>query len=840
MYLSHYNLKTKPFQMSTDPKFLWLGEKHKEALATLKYAIAENKGVLALTGDVGTGKTTLINALRQSLGKDVIAATIYDPSLKILDFFNIVAAAFNMEKKFSNKGEFLIQLRQFLIKALEKKQKVLLLIDEAQTIGPELLEEIRLLSNLEEKHIRLLNIFFVGQSEFVDILQERKNRALRQRITINYNIESLTLSETETYIKYRLQIAGTKALVFDAGAIQEIFSFSGGYPRLINILCDHALLSGFVKEVEIISTDLIRECKKELRISEWDSGQDIDTLREGRVDGQEKVEVSEKDADSSDDEDAPIRLTRGLYREAPTFEPEKKPFNLIVLGVALIVLIGGIVGYVYFNTEKGKNKKPGDVALKQYKSPYSGQLETKKDDGTIVPSTQTTADVQSEGKSSEILPSDTILAKEAESGLLKEIISEEVESPDTLLSDRISDEIDIKDEAEKESDPWKLLQSNNSVTPQKDETPEPESSPTQAGDQELKSDESKTAAVILAPKKEPDKIQKQAKLPEKQQPKPKPSKTSKKYETKSKKSTLQVTSKSSKPKGSIKALASKTGTPKKITVPVEKVLETSGNQKNLKSRLQAFLTDYSRAYENKQLDKFTTFFAHDAVEGGKRFRSLLPKYRRNFEIIDSLNYRIDLQNYSVQKDTGIIKAEGIYYVRVRLINEGGKWQQGNGKISMVLTSHEDSFQIKQLNSIEGKEKVVFPSPTVQKASLGSSKDMRSRLQAFLTDYSRTYENKQLDKFTAFFTLDALEKGKPFRSLLPKYRSNFEIIDSLDYRIELKRFSVQESTGFVRVEGTYYVRARLINEGERWRQSSGGISMELASYGDSFRVRRLDY
>ena len=110
MYLSFYNLKVKPFQMSTDPDFLWLGEQHKEALATLKYAIIENKGVLCLTGDVGTGKTTLINALIQSLGDDTLAATIYDPSLGVLEFFNVVASAFNMGKTFESKGQFIIIL----------------------------------------------------------------------------------------------------------------------------------------------------------------------------------------------------------------------------------------------------------------------------------------------------------------------------------------------------------------------------------------------------------------------------------------------------------------------------------------------------------------------------------------------------------------------------------------------------------------------------------------------------------------------------------------------------------------------------------------------------------
>ena len=163
MYLSHYNLESKPFQMSTDPDFLWLGEKHKEALATLKYAVVENKGILALTGDVGTGKTTLINALIQSLGDDTLAATIYDPSLEVLEFFNIISLAFNMGRSFDSKGEFLIYFKRFLKEIRVQNKKVLLIIDEAQRISNELLEEIRLLSNLEDEYVRLLNIFLWGR-----------------------------------------------------------------------------------------------------------------------------------------------------------------------------------------------------------------------------------------------------------------------------------------------------------------------------------------------------------------------------------------------------------------------------------------------------------------------------------------------------------------------------------------------------------------------------------------------------------------------------------------------------------------------------------------------------
>jgi len=266
MYLSYYNLNEKPFQISTDPKFLWLGEKHKEALAILTYGILDNKGFLLLTGDVGTGKTTIINTLLNNLDDDIIAAHVPDPDLEHLDFFNFVANVFSIDKKFSTKGEFLNHLSKFLHDAYLKNKKVLLIIDEAQRLKPELLEEIRLLSNIERQDTKLLNIFFVGQEEFNKILIEPENRALRQRITINYYIEPLTENETKEYIKHRLNIAGSEKNIFSSSAIGEIFSFSRGFPRLINIICDLALLTGYVKEQKTINELIIKECAKELQI----------------------------------------------------------------------------------------------------------------------------------------------------------------------------------------------------------------------------------------------------------------------------------------------------------------------------------------------------------------------------------------------------------------------------------------------------------------------------------------------------------------------------------------------------------------------------------------------
>ena len=189
MYTSFYELNAKPFQISSDPDYMWFGEKHKEALATLKYGVLDNKGFLLLTGDVGTGKTTLINALIQSLSDDIVCTTVPDPSLSKLDFFNYIASSFGIVQEFLTKGSFLVGFRKFLLDANEDNKKVLLIIDESQLLTQELLEEIRLLSNIEKTDTKLINIFFVGQNEFNEIVNKEQKRAVRQRLTLNFNIE---------------------------------------------------------------------------------------------------------------------------------------------------------------------------------------------------------------------------------------------------------------------------------------------------------------------------------------------------------------------------------------------------------------------------------------------------------------------------------------------------------------------------------------------------------------------------------------------------------------------------------------------------------------------------
>ena len=267
MYLSHFKLRRRPFDINPDPDFLWLGEKHTEALSKLKHGIQENKGFLLLTGDAGSGKTALINLLVRTTDGAAIIATVQDPGLEPIDFFNFLSEGFKMDRRFTSKGDFLIEFKQFLLKACSAQQKVLLIIDEAQRLNPEMLEQIRLLSNIELSNRKLINIFLIGQTEFNRTLLDERSKAVRQRITISYHIEPLTEIETAQYIRHRLKVAGARREIYSPDALKRIHVVTGGHPRLINIVCDHALITSFANGSDAVGSQDIEECCKELRIT---------------------------------------------------------------------------------------------------------------------------------------------------------------------------------------------------------------------------------------------------------------------------------------------------------------------------------------------------------------------------------------------------------------------------------------------------------------------------------------------------------------------------------------------------------------------------------------------
>ena len=255
MYLEHYQIKLKPFEIDPDPEFLWLGKKHKEAFAALESVILENKGVACLMGEPGTGKSTLLNGLALSSGAQILSAKILDPSLSERDFFNLVADGFEIEKSFKSREDFFAYLRHFALDAFANAKKAVLIIDEAHRLSARLLEQIQLISKIKMGHRFLINIVFAGQNEFGEVL--RANKAFSQTIAMSYTLQPLTEAETAEYITHRLRVAGSTTEIFTSSAIAEVFHLSGGIPRLINIISDNALLSGYALNTKKIGPEII-------------------------------------------------------------------------------------------------------------------------------------------------------------------------------------------------------------------------------------------------------------------------------------------------------------------------------------------------------------------------------------------------------------------------------------------------------------------------------------------------------------------------------------------------------------------------------------------------------
>lgn len=264
MYTKFYGLAKKPFALTPDPAAVFMSETHQEGLAILRYGILSKKCFLLLTAEVGSGKTTLLQALVASLEQDVHLCLLNNPILRRDEFFSYIAKKLGLNWD-GNKAMLLIDFGRLLKDCFNKGERVLLIFDEAQVLPVDLLEEIRLLSNLEEKGQDVLSIFLVGQPELNERLNDERLLPLRQRIGIRFHLERFSPEETRQYILFRLRHAGARHLdLFSAEALAAIHRVSQGTPRLINIICDHALLSGFAENKPVIGADLIQESVEDL------------------------------------------------------------------------------------------------------------------------------------------------------------------------------------------------------------------------------------------------------------------------------------------------------------------------------------------------------------------------------------------------------------------------------------------------------------------------------------------------------------------------------------------------------------------------------------------------
>jgi len=269
MYKSFYNLKSAPFSMSPDPRFLYSTAATREALACLEHGIGSRKGFVVLTGEVGTGKTTLLRSALQSLhvGK-VHTSFVFNPRLDILDFLEFVLTDFGVPPTTRTKSSMLLQLNKWLIERYAQGDICVIVVDEAQNLSRDMLEEIRLLTNLETSSEKLLQIVLSGQPEFEEQLRLPALRQLRQRVPLWARTSPLSLADTSAYIKHRLEVSGTSGQIFSKESVELVHLYSQGIPRIINLICEHALIFGFVDRIAHIPAAVIRAVVRDLDLPE--------------------------------------------------------------------------------------------------------------------------------------------------------------------------------------------------------------------------------------------------------------------------------------------------------------------------------------------------------------------------------------------------------------------------------------------------------------------------------------------------------------------------------------------------------------------------------------------
>ncbi len=265
MYKKFFGLKENPFNVNPDPRYLFLTGHTQEALACLTYGIETRKGFILLTGEVGTGKTTLINKLLEWLHKErVFTAFVFNPRLSVSQFFDFMMADFGIPCESHQKGQMLLKLNQWLLDRYQAGERAVLVVDEAQNLSPQMLEEIRLLTNLETSTEKLLQIVLAGQPELEQKLNQPQLRQLRQRITLRAKTRQLSLEETQGYIQERLRIAGAENPdIFSPEAVAAVHRYARGIPRVTNLLCEHALVSSFVDQKNPVPAEIVEEVARD-------------------------------------------------------------------------------------------------------------------------------------------------------------------------------------------------------------------------------------------------------------------------------------------------------------------------------------------------------------------------------------------------------------------------------------------------------------------------------------------------------------------------------------------------------------------------------------------------
>lgn len=327
MYLDYYSLVEEPFSVTADPKFLYLSEGHEEAQAHLLYAIRKQRGFVCITGGVGTGKTMLLNSLLTTVDEGFTFAFIYQSANDITELLRYVFKDLGIEDKgYTTKSEQLTVLNDFLLQEMEQNRNVVLVIDEAQNLGVSVLEDLRLISNLETSKKKLIQIVLAGQSELAELLARQELRQLNQRIALRYHLGSMSEQETAEYIWHRLKIAGSpRDDLFDNEAVRAIYQFTHGIPRLINQVCDTALLKGFLRKKPVIDGQTVADV-----IASEFSHRKVETSIESDLEEEQPAEH---------DTVKPLTVAEPHQKAAPITRRSSRMG--VWLALAVIIVVGG-------------------------------------------------------------------------------------------------------------------------------------------------------------------------------------------------------------------------------------------------------------------------------------------------------------------------------------------------------------------------------------------------------------------------------------------------------------------------------------------------------------------
>ena len=688
---------------------------------------------------MGTGKTTLIRALLDQLDKKVTVAAVKDPGLAPMDFFNFIAAAYGLRKHYTNKVDFLFDFEELLHKIRAAGRTALLIVDEAQRLDQTLLEEIRLLSNIEDPDQKLLNVFFVGQEEFLDIISAPENRALRQRITVNYHLENLNDVETEALVRHRLKVAGTTQEVFTPDAFPGIFAFSMGAPRLINILCDHALLTGFVKDAPTIGADIIAECIEDLRLpGEHGGGPD-----------HHSAAIAPESAPAGAMPETPppkptaATVTAGLMlQNAPAPVARRRwpwaaaALLLLIVGAGFLwrqgwppltnalnlarvtpsVRVEATTPEAATTPEPAASHRPGvserptpapvvpatnPAARPQATLPAAGRDAAEETGGSstaALPKGKTDMDLRQDAGDEELTPDSRSPQPMPVTAQAELLIGHEI--PDPLPTENVAAIAPVDKTAtggnrqtpsvpkpEERAETPSGVRSPNPIQETNDTPVPPLPAPTATA--------GPAAARALAggagpPSKES--------LPDAGPPVAPPPATPVKV------ARTAPAGRDPSPLASLPKPASSDAAISGLGLPTDANMTTSPGAQTApapspayatEDKIRDFIRSYRKAYESLDIDRFRLFFTEDAIEMNRPFSAALPVYQRNFGLLSALEYDITLKSWEEDEATGLVSLDGIFDIRYRTPESA--WRNTQGDIRMDLAEIGGVYRIKRLD-----------------------------------------------------------------------------------------------------------------------------------------------